>query len=121
MTPSTKPLTAKMMPQAKHAVRIDVNGGKLGYVDAVTGGTAATLRVRKGDFIHWQCAAGNFAVLFKATSPFAEVGVCGPKGGATRDTLVTGMKGSYKYAVMVISAAGHAIVDDPEVIVDDGE
>lgn len=116
MTPSTKPLTAK-----KHAVRIDVTGGKLSYVDPVTGGPAATTHVRRGDFINWQCAAGNFAVLFKASSPLAEVGVCGPRGGATHDALVTGMKGSYKYAVMVISATGHAIVDDPEVIVDDGE
>ncbi len=116
MTPSTKARTSK-----KHAVRIDVNGGKLSYVDPVTGGAAATIRARKGDFIHWQCAAGNFAVLFKTTSPFAEVGVCRPRGGATHDALVTGMKASYKYVVMVISAAGHAIVDDPEVIVDDGE
>ena len=104
-----------------HAVRIERAGNKLTYMDPATGASATTVKVHKGEAIHWQCAGGNFSVLFKRQSPFAETGFSARQGTPTKDAVVTGLKGSYKYAVMVIPPNGHPIVDDPEVIVADDE
>lgn len=104
-----------------HAVRIELAGNKLSYMNPATGLTASTIVVRKGEAVHWQCPHGNFSVLFKAQSPFNETGFSAKQGAVTQDAVVTGLRGSYKYAVMVIPPNGHPIVDDPEVIVGDDE
>jgi hypothetical protein len=83
------------------------------------GQNAATIVVRKGDHISWRCDHGNYSVLFKAHSPFAEIGLHGRKGTETIQAVVLGTPGSYHYAVTVSLDSG-LIVDDPVVIVSDG-
>ena len=82
------------------------------------GQNAATIVVRKGDHISWRCDHGNYSVLFKAHSPFADVGFHGRKGTETVHAVVLGEPGSYHYAVTVSLESG-LIVDDPIIIVGD--
>jgi hypothetical protein len=103
----------------KHEVHINVNGNGFLYTRP-DGQNAATIVVRKGDHVTWRCDHGNFSVLFKAHSPFAEVGFHGRRGTETVHAIVLGERGTYQYAVTVPLDSG-LIVDDPEIIVDDGD
>jgi hypothetical protein len=103
---------------AKHEVHININGKGFLY-SRPDGQNAATIVVKKGDHVTWRCDHGNFSVLFKAHSPFAEVGYHSRRGMETVDAVVLGERGSYQYAVTVPLDSG-LIVDDPEIIVDDG-
>lgn len=104
---------------ARHLVRIQSNGTKLAYVDA-HGKSASVINVRKGDVVQWHFGQGNFSIVFKGKSPFVDVGFAGNGDVPTRDALVTGASGKYSYAVTVVPEKGPAILDDPDVIVDDG-
>ena len=105
---------------ARHLVKIQSNGTKLAYIDA-TGKPATTIYVKKGDVVQWHFGEGNFSIVFKGASPFAEVGYAGNGDVPTRDAQVTGAPGKYAYAVTVVPTKGHPILDDPDVIVGDGE
>jgi len=109
-------MTPAPQPQ-KHLVHIQINGGGFMYARP-DGQNAATIVVRKGDHISWRCDHGNYSVLFKAHSPFADVGFHGRKGTETVHAVVLGEPGSYHYAVTVSLESG-LIVDDPEIIVGD--
>jgi hypothetical protein len=100
----------------QHAVHININGTGFLYTRP-DNQNAATIVVRKGDHIKWRCDHGNYSVLFKGESPFAEVALHGRKGTETVSATVVGEPGSYHYAVTV-SLDNGLIVDDPIVIVD---
>jgi plastocyanin len=100
----------------EHAVHILVNGKGFLYAGP-DGQNAATIVVRKGDRVKWRCDHGNYSVLFKADSPFADVAVHGRKGTETVSAQVLGEPGSYRYAVTVALDNG-LLVDDPIVIID---
>jgi len=109
-------MTPAPQPQ-RHLVHIQINGRGFMYARP-DGQNAATIVVRKGDHISWRCDHGNYSVLFKAHSPFADVGFHGRKGTETVHAVVLGEPGSYHYAVTVSLDSG-LIVDDPEIIVGD--
>ena len=71
MTPAPQP--------RKHLVHIRINGSGFMYARP-DGQNAATIVVQKGDHVSWRCDHGNYSVLFKADSPFVEVGFT-PAGG----------------------------------------
>jgi len=106
--------------QARHLVRIQSDGARLSYVNA-QGEPAATIHVKPGHVVQWHFEHGNFSIVFKGKSPFAEAGYAGNGGVPTRDAQVTGPAGKYSYAVTVVPLQGNPIVDDPDVIVGDGE
>jgi plastocyanin len=104
---------------SRHHVHIHINGGGFMYARP-DGQNAATIVVRKGDHVTWRCDHGNYSVLFKNHSPFADVAFHGRRGNETVTALVVGEAGSYHYAVTVALDSG-LIVDDPEIIVGDGD
>ena len=108
------------VPQ-RHIVKIQSTGTKLAYVDGTTGKSAAAIRVKRGDVVQWHFEHGNFSIVFKGRSPFAEPGYAGTGNVPTRDAEVTGADGKYEYAVTVVPAKGQPILDDPNVIVGDGD
>ena len=110
-------MTPALQPQ-KHLVHIQISGGGFMYARP-DGQNAATVVVRKGDRVSWRCDHGNYSVLFKADSPFVEVGFHSRRGTETVEALVVATPGSYHYAVTVSLDSG-LIVDDPVVIVSDG-
>ena len=59
-------------------------------------------------------------MLFKAGTPFTDVGAHGRAGSDTSTLIVTGAPGSYKYAVNVVLPNGLE-ADDPEIIVDSSD
>ena len=103
----------------RHQIHINITGNGFLYTRP-DGQNAATIVVRKGDVVTWRCDHGNFSVLFKLNSPFALVGFHGRRGTETVEALVVGERGSYHYATTVSLDSG-LIVDDPEIIVDDGD
>jgi plastocyanin len=110
MTPTTKG------EPALHAVHINIDGTGFLYTNPDRQ-NASTIVVRKGDRVKWRCDQGNFSVLFKAQSPFADIALHGRKGNETVTATVVGLPGSYQYAVTV-SLDNGLIVDDPIVIID---
>jgi len=103
----------------RHHVNISINGNGFLYAHP-DGQNAATIVVRKGDHVRWRCDHGNFSVLFKQHSPFADVAFHGRRGTESVTATVVGDPGSYHYAVTVALDSG-LIVDDPEIIVNDGD
>jgi len=99
-----------------HAVHIKIDGTGFLYTNPDQQ-NAATIVVRKGDRVKWRCDHGNYSVLFKADSPFADVALHGRRGTETVTATVVGQPGSYKYGVTVALDSG-LIVDDPVVIID---
>lgn len=116
MTPATK---QEQHASARHHINIQINGGGFMYAKP-DGQNASTIVVRKGDRLTWRCDHGNYSVLFKHNSPFGDVAFHGRRGNTTVEATVIGEHGSYHYAVTVALDSG-LIVDDPEIIVDDGE
>src|SRR4051812_16739859 len=119
MTPSRQQERAP----ARHHVHIRPDGIKregnqFSYAHA-DGQDAASITVRRGDHVKWRCDHGNFSILFKNHSPFGEIAFHGRRGHETAEALVVGESGSYHYAVTVSADAG-LVVDDPEVIVNNG-
>ena len=55
-----------------HAVHIIIDGTGFLYTNPDKQ-NASTIVVRKGDHIKWRCDHGNFSVLFKSDSPFADI------------------------------------------------
>jgi plastocyanin len=108
---------ASQKQPALHSVRIQIRGNGFAYTTPEHP-NAATIHVRPGDKVKWNCDHGNYTVLFKGESPFEEVAVHGRKSADTAVSVVTGKYGSYKYAVTVALADGGLIVDDPEIIID---
>lgn len=112
-----------MTPQSQrqpktHTVSIDHDGKGFVY-STPEHPDASVIRVYRGDHVKWHCRHGNYSILFKEHSPFADIGAHGRSGSDTVELKVIGETGSYHYAVNV--ALPHAlIVDDPVVIVDDG-
>lgn len=118
MTPAPQRQDYQEEKPAKHSIHINISGSGFLYARP-DGQNAATIVVRKGDQVTWRCDHGNFSILFKTHSPFALVGFHGRKGTETVHALVVGERGSYHYATTVSLESG-LIVDDPEIIVDDG-
>lgn len=112
MTPSQQ-----KQHETTHAVHIRMNGNALAY-HKPDRQDAATLSVRRGDRVKWQCEHGNYSVLFHGESPFADVAVHGRKGAESAPATVVGAQGRYKYSVIVSLDAG-PVVDDPVIIVGD--
>jgi|GEM_PF-2897468 len=105
---------------AVHAIAIEFDGKGFVYTTADKQ-NGATIHVLRGDRVKWSSELGNYAILFKAESPFAEVAAHGRKGSETEHLTVVGERGTYKYAVTVAFPNG-LTVDDPVVIVgDDGD
>lgn len=104
-----------------HSIRIEHNGREFVYTQDDTHRAANVLKVKRGDVIRWRCDHGNFSVLFKKDSPFSAIGLHGRRGQSTEDALVTGDAGHYHYAVSILHEDGRAVIDDPEIIVDDTE
>jgi len=102
---------------AEHAVHIHVDGTGFLYTRPDKQ-NAATIVVKKGDRVKWRCDHGNFSVLFKAESPFADIAFHGRRGTETVSATVVGNRGSYHYAVTV-SLDNGLIVDDPVIIIGD--
>src|SRR5689334_5967884 len=120
MTPAPqKPSKNREEQPAVHQVSINMNGKGFLYTKP-DGQSAATIVVRTGDHVSWRCDHGNFGILFKMHSAFAEVGFHGRRGTDTVHAVVLGERGSYHYSVTVPLDRG-LIVDDPEIIVDDGD
>ncbi len=111
MTPSREKGSA-----AKHRVEIQIKGKDFAYAGR-DGQNAATIHVRRGDHVTWLCAHGNYSVLFKQNSPFADVAVHGRRGDESVSANVVGTPGSYHYGVTV-ALDGGLVVDDPEIIID---
>jgi len=118
MTPAPEKAANREGEAPRHQVLININGKGFLYTKP-DGQNAATIVVRKGDRVTWRCDQGNYSILFKGHSPFAEVGLHGRRGTETMHAVVVGERGSYHYAVTVPLDSG-LIVDDPEIIVDDG-
>jgi hypothetical protein len=78
---------------------------------------AVTIYAHEGDTVKWNCDHGNYTVLFKDGSPFTAIGVHGRKGTETVTSIVTAIKGTFKYAVTVALETGGLITDDPEIII----
>jgi hypothetical protein len=120
MTPSTqKTAPIEEKKAGVHQVNININGKGFLYTKS-DGQSAATIVVRRGDHVTWRCDHGNFSILFKTHSPFADVGFHGRRGTESMRAVVLGERGSYHYSVTVPLDSG-LIVDDPEIIVDDGD
>jgi hypothetical protein len=101
-----------------HSVAIQVKERGFSYTTP-DDRNAVAIKVRKGDHVKWNSDHGNFSVLFKANSPFADIAFHGRKGANTVTATVVGEPGSYFYAVTVALPDGGLIVDDPEIIVGD--
>jgi hypothetical protein len=115
-----KPARETNATPARHTIRIIVEEGKIRYVGA-KGQDVTRIEVRRGDTIVWQSDHGNYAVLFKSKTPFSNVGFHGHRGMPSRKAKVVGVNDEYHYAVTVIPQDGEPIVDDPVIIVNDGD
>jgi hypothetical protein len=100
----------------EHSVNIRVREQGFAYTTP-DNQDAVRIYVRKGDRVKWNSDHGNYSVLFKANSPFADIAFHGRKGAETVTATVVGREGSYHYAVTVALPEGGLIVDDPEIIV----
>jgi hypothetical protein len=122
MTPQAgmKPAGALNATPARHTVRINVEDGKIRYT-GTKGEDAARIQVRRGDTIVWQSDHGNYGILFKSRTPFSEVGFHGHRGMPSGEAKVIGLNDEYHYAVTVVPPEGDPIVDDPVIIVNDGD
>jgi hypothetical protein len=119
-TASTKPGATDAIP-ARHTIRIVIEDGKIRYLGA-KGQDVTELKVRRGDTIVWQSDHGNYAVLFKSKTPFSNVGFHGHRGMPSRKAKVIGVNDHYFYAVTVVHPeTGQPLVDDPVIIVNDGD
>jgi hypothetical protein len=115
-----KPAAAINATPARHTIRIVVEDGKIRYTGA-KGQDATRIEVRRGDTIVWQSDHGNYAVLFKSKTPFSNVGFHGHRGMPSRKGKVIGVNDEYHYAVTIVPQNGEPIVDDPVIIVNDGD
>jgi hypothetical protein len=124
MTPQTagvKPVEAPSPTPARHTVRIHIEDGKIRYTGS-RGEDATRIKVRRGDTIVWQSDHGNYGILFKSKTPFSNVGFHGHRGMPSRKAKVIGVNDEYFYAVTVVHPeSGEPIVDDPVIIVNDGD
>ncbi|HEX4274723.1 MAG TPA: hypothetical protein VHZ74_05180 [Bryobacteraceae bacterium] len=108
---------ASQTEKALHSVGIHIKGSGFAYLTP-DNRNAATIHVRHGDRIKWNCDHGNYTVLFKGESPFGQAAVHGFKKMETTTSVITAKPGRYTYAVTVALEDGGLIVDDPEIIVD---
>jgi hypothetical protein len=109
--------TTKREPKLHQiGIRIDGKGFVYSTPDMPN---ATSVTVRRGDLVKWNCSHGNYSVLFKAGTPFVDIGAHGRGGHDTVTLEVVGEEGRYKYAVNVALPNG-LVVDDPEIIVDGG-
>ena len=123
MTPPSAGMKAvgKSVPKpVRHTIRINVENGRIGYTGS-KGQDATRITVRRGDTIVWQSDHGNYAILFKSKTPFPEVGFHGHRGMPSKKAAVIGVNDEYHYAVTVVPENGAPIVDDPVIIVNDGD
>jgi hypothetical protein len=122
MTPQAgmKPTGRSVPEPARHTIRIVVEDGKIKYAGS-KGEDATRIIVRRGDTIVWQSDHGNYAVLFKSRTPFSDVAFHGHRGMPSHQATVIGVNDEYHYAVTVIHQDGQPIVDDPVIIVNDGD
>ena len=123
MTPQAagmKPVGRPTPEPARHTVRINIEDGKIKYLGS-KGEDATRIVVRRGDTIVWQSDHGNYAVLFKSKTPFSDVGFHGHRGMPSNQVTVIGVNDEYHYAVTVVPPDGDPIVDDPVIIVNDGD
>jgi hypothetical protein len=101
-----------------HSIGIQVNTNGFSY-STPDNRDATTITVQQGHQVKWNCGHGNYSILFKGETPFADVGTHGRSGSDTAALTVVGAPGSYKYAVHVVLPDG-VVVDDPEIIVESG-
>ena len=118
MTPQLRP-TPSAGP-VRHTIAIQVEDGRLKYVIGENT-DAKQIKVRRGEIVVWQSDHGNYAVLFKSKTPFAEVAYHGHRGMPSNEARVIGVNGSYDYAVTVVPDGAQPITDDPVIIVNDGD
>jgi len=105
---------------ARHTIRINVEDGRITYSGS-KGEDLTKIFVRRGDTIVWQSDHGNYSVLFKSKTPFPDIAFHGHRGMPSKQGMVVGVNDEYYYAVTVISPEGKPIVDDPVIIVNDGD
>jgi|SwirhisoilCB2_FD_contig_31_773673_length_675_multi_5_in_0_out_0_2 hypothetical protein len=105
---------------ARHTIRINVEDGRITYSGS-KGEDLTKIFVRRGDTIVWQSDHGNYSVLFKSKTPFPDIAFHGHRGMPSKQGTVVGVNDEYYYAVTVISPEGKPIVDDPVIIVNDGD
>jgi hypothetical protein len=105
---------------ARHTIRINIEDGRITYSGS-KGEDLTKLFVRRGDTIVWQSDHGNYAVLFKSKTPFPDVAFHGHRGMPSKQGTVIGVNDEYHYAVTVIPDDGKPLVDDPVIIVNDGD
>jgi len=115
-----KPEGRQAHEPARHTIRITVEDGRIKY-SGTKGEDATKISVRRGDTIVWQSDHGNYAILFKSKTPFSDVGFHGHRGMPSNQATVTGVNDEYHYAVTVIPDGAQPIVDDPVIIVNDGD
>lgn len=124
MTPQTAGMKPAGRPPAhepaRHTIRIVVQDDRIRYSGS-NGEDATKIVVRRGDTIVWQSDDGNYAVLFKSKTPFPDVAFHGHRGMPSNQATVIGVNDEYHYAVTVIPDNGQPIVDDPVIIVNDGD
>jgi len=118
--PSAKPAGRTGSEPARHSIRIEMEDGRLRYTGA-RGEDATVIKVRRGDTVIWQSDHGNHAVLFKSKTPFHDVGFHGHRGNPSMEAKVIGVNDEYHYAVTVVPDDGKPVVDDPVIIVNDGD
>ena len=122
MTPQAgmKPEGRQSYEPARHTIRITVEDGRIRY-SGTKGEDATKIIVRRGDMIVWQSDHGNYAILFKSKTPFSDVGFHGHRGMPSNQAIVTGVNDEYHYAGTVVPDGKEPIVDDPVIIVNDGD
>ncbi len=124
MTPQAAGMKPAGRPPAqepgRHTIRIAVEDGRIKYLGP-KGEDVTRIAVRRGDTIVWQSDHGNYAILFKSKTPFSDVGFHGHRGMPSYQATVIGVNDEYHYAVTVIPPDGQPIVDDPVIIVNDGD
>lgn len=101
-----------------HAIGIRIDGKGFVYSTPELP-DAVKIYVRKGDHVKWNCSHGNYSILFKDHTPFADIGAHGRGGSDTAILTIIGEPGSYRYAVNVALPNG-LVADDPEIIVGGG-
>ena len=112
-------MTPKTQREPKlHAVAIRIDGKGFVY-STREHPDAKSIHVHPGDLVRWGCDHGNYSILFKDRTPFGDIGAHSHKGRQTPALEIIAEPGSYKYAVNVALPNG-LVVDDPEIIVDDG-
>ena len=115
-----KPEGRQSQQPARHTIRITVEDGRIKY-SGTKGEDATKISARRGDTIVWQSDHGNYSILFKSKTPFSDVGFHGHRGMPSNQATVTGVNDEYHYAVTIVPEGGQPIVDDPVIIVNDGD